>query len=120
MAAFSSGPSAHIECLAEDTFVDDVRGGVLETERIKQARPEEVQRCRGMKVWDPVLRKSMDAAGAKVVPLSWIDTDKGDAEFMCHEKRSITAQQLKKDTKCQLLTFLHIQKFEQHLVRLQE
>ena len=42
--------------MAEETFVDDVRGGVLETERVKQARREEVQWCRGMGVWEPALR----------------------------------------------------------------
>ena len=35
-----SGPSPHEDCLAEDTFVDGVRGGVLETEKVKQARRE--------------------------------------------------------------------------------
>ena len=35
VATFSTGPSPHEDCLAEDTFVDDVRGGVLETERVK-------------------------------------------------------------------------------------
>ena len=33
VAAFSIGPSPHEDCLAEDTFVDGVRGGVLETEK---------------------------------------------------------------------------------------
>ena len=55
VAAFSAGPSPHPDCLAEDTFVDDVRGGVLEAERVKQERREEVQWCRGMGVWEPVL-----------------------------------------------------------------
>ena len=43
VAAFSGGPSPHEDCLAEVVFVDDVRGGVLETERVKHARQEEVQ-----------------------------------------------------------------------------
>ena len=67
MAAFAAGPSPHEDGLAEDIFVDDVRGGVLEAERVKQARREEVQWCRGMGVWEPVLRKDMDAAGAKTM-----------------------------------------------------
>ena len=48
VAEFSSGPSPHEDCMAEDTFVDGVRGGVLETERVKQARRDEVQWCRDM------------------------------------------------------------------------
>ena len=80
VAALSSGPSPHEDCLAEDTFVDDVRGGVLETERVEQAGREEVQWCRGMGVWKPVLRKDMDAEGAKAVSLRRVDTRKGDAD----------------------------------------
>ena len=80
VAAFSAGPSPHEDCLAEEIFVDDVRGGVLEAERVKQARREEVQWCRGMGVWEAVLRKDMDAEGAKAVSLRWVDTDKGDAD----------------------------------------
>ena len=29
VAAFSAGPSPHEDCLAEEIFIDDVRGGVL-------------------------------------------------------------------------------------------
>ena len=35
LVAFSAGPSPHEDCLAEDAFVDDVRGGVLEAERVQ-------------------------------------------------------------------------------------
>ena len=63
VAAFAAGPSLHTDCLAEEFFVDDVRGGVLEAEKVKQARREEVQWCRGMSVWEPVLRKDMGAEG---------------------------------------------------------
>ena len=36
VAAFSAGPSPLKDCLAEDAFVDDVRGEVLETEEVQQ------------------------------------------------------------------------------------
>ena len=65
--------------MADDVFVDDVRGGVLETERVKRARQEEVQWCLDMGNWEAVFRKDMEAEGAKAVSLRWIDTDKGDA-----------------------------------------
>ena len=77
-AAFSAGPSPVEDCLAEDTFVDDARGRVLETERVKQARREELQWCRGMGVGEPILRKNKEAEGARAVSLRWIDTDRGD------------------------------------------
>ena len=70
VAAFSAGPSPHADCLAEDAFVDDVRGRVLATESVKQAR-----RCR-VGVWEPVLRKDMGAQGARAVCLRWIHTDR--------------------------------------------
>ena len=39
VAAFST--VTREDCLTEDTFVDDVRGGVLETEGVEEARQEE-------------------------------------------------------------------------------
>ena len=51
----------------------------LEMERVKQAPQEEVKWYRGVGIWESVLRKDMDAEGAKEVSLRWIDTDKGDA-----------------------------------------
>ena len=57
VTAFVAGPSPHEDCLAEEVFIDDVRGGALEAERVKQARREEVQWCRDMGVWEPVLRQ---------------------------------------------------------------
>ena len=79
VSGFSVGPSPHEDCLAEDAFVDDVRGGVLETEKVKQARQEKFQWCRGMGVWEPVLRKDMEPKGAKAVSLRLVDTNKDDA-----------------------------------------
>ena len=73
VVAFSAGPSPHEDFLTKDAFVHDVRGGLLEIERVKQARREEVQWCRGMGVWAPVLRKDMDAEGALAVSLRWVD-----------------------------------------------
>ena len=60
VATFSAGPSPHEDCLSEEVFVDDVRG-VLQAERVKQARREEVQWCRGLGVWEHFLRKDMGA-----------------------------------------------------------
>ena len=90
--AFSAGPSPHEDCLAEDAFVDDARGGVLDTDRVKQGRQEEVQWCRGMGVWEPVLRKDMDAEGAKSVSLRWGDTDKGDADRPNYRSRLVVRE----------------------------
>ena len=84
--------------MAEDAFVDDVRGGVLETDRDKQARQEEVGWCRGVDVWEAILRKDMDAEGAKAASLRWIDTDKGCAGRPNYRSR-LVVREVKKTTK---------------------
>ena len=43
----NAGPSPREDCLAEETFVDDVRGGVLETENNKQ----DEQKSDGVVAW---------------------------------------------------------------------
>ena len=70
VGAFAAGLSVHEHCLADDVFVDTLRGGVLDPERVKQ---QEVKWCRGLGFLD------MEAEGAKAVSLRWTDTDKGDA-----------------------------------------
>ena len=40
VASLSAGPSPHEKCQAEGSFVDDVRGGVLDAEKVKQSRQE--------------------------------------------------------------------------------
>ena len=80
VATFSAGRSPQKDCLAEDVSVDDGLGGVLETERFRQARQEEVNWGRGMGVWKPVLRRDMGAEGTEAVSLYWIDTGTSDAD----------------------------------------
>ena len=46
---------------------------------MKQARHEEVKWCRSTGVGETVLRKQMEAEGAKTVSLRWIDTERSDA-----------------------------------------
>ena len=70
----------------------DVRGGVIEAERVKQGRREEGQWCRGMGVWEPVLRKGMDGEGAKTVSLLRVDTDKGHADRPNYRSRLIVRE----------------------------
>ena len=82
----------HEDCLAEDTFVDDVCGGVLDAESVKQARREEVQWCRGMGLWELVLRKDMNAEGATTVSLRWADTGKGDADRPNYQSRLVVLE----------------------------
>ena len=84
VAAFAAGPfparSLSTTCVAEC---------------LRQARREEVQWCRGVGVWDPVLRKDMNAEGAKTASLRWFDTDKGDAARLNYRSR-LVVQEIKK------------------------
>ena len=77
VAAFSAGPSPHEDCLAEETFVDD---GAWRSTQNKQD------------VWEPVLRKDMDAEGAKAVSLCWVDRDKGDADRPSYRSRLVVRE----------------------------
>ena len=65
VAAFSAGSSPHEDCLAEDAYVDDVRGGVLLSQASTVSRPSCGHGCRRSQ--SSVLER-------------WIDTDKGDAD----------------------------------------
>ena len=47
--------------------------------QIESSKRDE-RKSSGMGVWEPVIRKEMDAGGAKAVSLRWVDTDKGDAD----------------------------------------
>ena len=76
VAPFSAGPSPHEDRVAEDVFVDDVRRGVRDTERVKHST---TRGCLGVGFWKPVLRDDMEPEVSKAVSLCRIDTDKGDA-----------------------------------------
>ena len=45
-----------------------------------------------MGVWEPVLRKVMDAQGAQTVSLRGVDTDKGDADPPSYRSRLVVRE----------------------------
>ena len=111
LAAYAAGPSPH-EALAgspasavadadADTagvFVDDVRGGALDAERVRAARREEVEWCRKMCVWERYPRTDMLAEGGRAISLRWVDTDKGDAQRPNYRSR-LCVREIKKAMK---------------------
>ena len=111
LAAYAAGPSPH-EALAgspasavadadADTagvFVDDVRGGALDAERVGAARREEVEWCRKMCVWERYPRTDMLAEGGRAISLRWVDTDKGDAQRPNYRSR-LCVREIKKAMK---------------------
>ena len=99
LAAYASGPSPHVDPLqADGVYVDDVRGGVLEADRVRAARREEVGWCRRMGVWTRVPRSEMLAEGGRAVSLRWVDTDKGDARRPNYRSR-LCVREIKKAMK---------------------
>jgi hypothetical protein len=76
----------------EGIFIDDVRGGILDAEKVRAARREEVSWCRKMGVWVRVLRSEMLAEGGRAVSLRWIDTDKGDARRPNYRSRLVVRE----------------------------
>lgn len=95
LAAFAAGPSPHETFLEEGVYIDDVRGSILDPERVKQARREEIDWCCGMGVWELVPRAEMEAEGARPVSLRWVDTDKGDASRPNYRSR-LCVREIKK------------------------
>ena len=58
---------------------DDVRGGWLETDRIKKAREEEMKFVRQRKVYDRMpWQEALQKTGKPPIKLRWVDTNKGD------------------------------------------
>ena len=57
---------------------DDVRGGWLDREKVREARLEEVGYMERKKLWDEVSRSA--ASGHRIVSVKWVDTNKGTEE----------------------------------------
>ena len=113
--------SPHEGYLAEEIFVDDGRGGVVQAESVKQARREEVQWSRGMGVREPVFREDMDAEGAKTVSPRCVGIDQGDLDRPSYRSR-LVLREIKKAVKkadvnlaAYFLAFLSL--FVSHTVR---
>ena len=61
--------------LHNDEAWDDVKGGWLDREKVREARMEEVGYMKRKLLWDEVLRN--DTSGQRIVSVKWVDTNKG-------------------------------------------
>lgn len=76
---------------------DDVRGGYLDPELVRQAREEEMRYVREAPVYRKVDRREAVAARAPIIKVRWVDTNKGTEE--APEVRSrLVAMELKSRT----------------------
>ena len=64
--------------LRNDEAWDDVKGGWLDREKVREARMEEVGYMKKKMLWDEVSRS--DASGHRIVSVKWVDTNKGTEE----------------------------------------
>ena len=58
---------------------DDVTGADLDTKMVEEARREEIEFIRNMRVYEKVPRSWAWRAGKKVIGVRWIDVNKGDS-----------------------------------------
>eukprot|EP00972_Heterocapsa_arctica_P092232 13602608-Heterocapsa_arctica.AAC.1 len=68
---------------------------MLDAEKVKQVRSEELDWCRKMGVWEKTPRATMEAEGGRAISLSWVDTDKGDSTRPAYRSR-VVAREIKK------------------------
>eukprot|EP00972_Heterocapsa_arctica_P033680 4956444-Heterocapsa_arctica.AAC.1 len=68
---------------------------MLDAEKVKKARSEELDWGRKMGVWEKTPRATMEAAGGRAISLRWVDTDKGDHTRPAYRSRGV-AREIKK------------------------
>ena len=109
--AFASGPDPNQEQWAEWSdetwddvakFFDNISGAALPTDKVLEARAEELKWCDHIALYTKVLRNVATNRGIKPVPTGWVDVNKGDAIKMNIRSR-LVGKELKAKTKDQLL-----------------
>ena len=77
--AGASGSGMDVEAVMQGgAFWDDVRGGWLDKDKVREARMEELTFMQKEHLWDVVPRSR--AKGHRVVSVRWVDTNKGSPE----------------------------------------
>ena len=80
--AFAAGPRNDEQELlgsewdAEDSYIDDVRGGALDTKEVEQARAVEMDWISARKVFTAVPIEQARKENAKILDMKWIDAKK--------------------------------------------
>ena len=85
-----------------DEFFDDISGEALPADGVKKARMEEIAWVHKIKLYDKVPRKQALASGKGILPVRWVDVNKGDKQNMKLRSR-LVGKELKAKTKEALL-----------------
>ena len=78
-----------------DQAWDDVRGGWLPLEEVKKARLEEMQYVKKAPLYRKVSRSVPQSKGQPIIPVKWVDTNKGTAEQPEYRSR-VVAMEIKR------------------------
>ena len=79
----------------QDQVWDDVRGGWLPAEEVKQARLEELRYVREAPLYRKVPRTVPQDKGMPIIPIKWVDTNKGTDTEPLYRSR-VVAMEFKK------------------------
>ena len=109
--AFAAGPNPsqdNWEEWSDETwedvarFFDNVSGELLPTNKVLEARAEELKWCDKISLFTKVLREVSTSRGIKPVPTGWVDVNKGD-KTKYNVRSRLVGKELKRKTKDQLL-----------------
>ena len=86
------GPTADEPSLEEEwaeTFYDEVSGALLDPALVKQARKLEVDYMHQLKVYEEASLEEWQASGCRLIPMRWLDINKGDSETVNIRSRAV-------------------------------
>eukprot|EP00972_Heterocapsa_arctica_P082237 12120481-Heterocapsa_arctica.AAC.1 len=68
---------------------------MLDAEKVRKARSEELDWCHKMGVWEKIPCATREAECGRAVSLRWVDTEKGDHTMPAYRSR-VVAREIKK------------------------
>ena len=82
----------------QEEATDDVKGGPLDPQLVKEARRAELRYLWERSVYRYASRKEMESVGGRAIRLKWIDTNKGDALHPAVRARLVAMEVRRKGT----------------------
>ena len=93
------GPTADEPSLEEqwaETYYDEVSGALLDPALVKQARMLEVDYMHQLKVYEEASLEEWQASGCRLIPMRWLDINKGDSETVSIRSRAVLQETRKR------------------------
>lgn len=113
--AFSNGPVPSDPAFTEewqdkvDEFYDDISGEALPAAGVTKARMEEIKCIRKIKLYNKVPRQVAIDRGKQILPVRWVDVNKGDEQKMKLRSRIVASSSRPRPKK----RFWHMNSFRQ-------